>query len=320
MNRLIESGLLRQIPCGVNFSYILEDPGLFQATDYKVLHSWPDGGLLRCMRMLYNGQVMLCYMTEAYKPLSAVLPGLSSEYFLAVAESLIRGILDIKNNGFLFCGNVELSSDKIFVDTATMQVRLVYLPLSRHLFDSENDFENHLRSELLRLIRLAPGLTDYRVAALASDLMDGNLPLEELVCRMARSTPKSAENSRKPEASKIAEERRIPEERETPDINKKKMWLISMNAPKKVKILVNRDSFLIGKRGAAVDAGIDFNKLISRVHCRVDYADGEYTVTDMGSTNGTFLNGTRMSPDTPCVVKNEDILRLANSIFQITIR
>lgn len=310
MNRLIEGGLLRQIPCGANFSYVLTDPGLFQATDYKVLHAQMDGGFLRCMRMLYNGQVMLCYMTDGYKPLSVLLPGLNSETFLAVAESLIRGVLDTRNNGFLFCGNVELSFDRIFVDTNTMQVRLVYLPLSRHLFDNEIEFESHLRSELLKAIRLTPGLADHRVAALAADLMDGTLSLEELIGRIGSG----AEKPPVPEDP-------VPEkEQEGKTKKKQQMWLVSMNAPKKVKFMVDRDSFLIGKRGAAVDAGIDFNKLISRIHCRIDCKNGEYTVTDLGSTNGTYLNGTRLNPNTPCPVKNEDILRLANSIFQVTVR
>lgn len=310
MNRLIESGLLRQIPCGTNFSYVLADPGLFQATDYKVLHAQLDNRFLRCMRMLYNGQVMLCYMTETYKPLSVLLPGLTGENFLSVVESLIQGVLDTQNNGFLFCGNVELSLDRVFVDTNTMQARLVYLPLNRHLFDDENAFELHLRSELLRTIHQTPELSDSRIAMLENDLMDGTLSLRDLLNRIRNgaAAPIPETPDRREEPAAAAEEKA------------KQLWLVAMNAPKKVKFLVDRDSFLIGKRGAAVDAPIDFNKMISRIHCRVDCADGQYTVTDMGSTNGTYLNGNRLNPNTPYPIKHEDILRLANSIFQIMIR
>lgn len=312
MNRLIEGGMLRQIPCGTNFAYVLTDPALFQATDYKVLHAQMDGGFLRCMRMLYNGQVMLSYLTDGLKPLSVLLPGLNAESFLAIAESLIRDVLDIRSNGFLFCGNVELSFDRIFVDTNTMQVRLVYLPLSRHLFDDENAFESFLRSELLRAIHLTPELTGPRIAALAVDLMDGTLSLEDLHSRMNGGTVAESP-ARQPEPPVMPGKPEAPKEAS-------QMWLVSMNAPKKVKFRVDRDRFLIGKRGAAVDAGIDFNKLISRIHCRIDASEGNYTVTDLGSTNGTYLNGNRLNPNTAYPVKHEDILRLANSMFQIQIR
>jgi pSer/pThr/pTyr-binding forkhead associated (FHA) protein len=45
-------------------------------------------------------------------------------------------------------------------------------------------------------------------------------------------------------------------------------------------------------------AGADFildAALVSRVHCRIAVlASGELEVTDLGSTNGTFVNGTRV--------------------------
>lgn len=36
---------------------------------------------------------------------------------------------------------------------------------------------------------------------------------------------------------------------------------------------------------------------ISRIHCRVDLQDGRVTVTDRGSTYGTFVNGRKLEPD-----------------------
>lgn len=33
---------------------------------------------------------------------------------------------------------------------------------------------------------------------------------------------------------------------------------------------------------------------VSRHHCEVVYKDGHYELNDLGSTNGTYLNGTRV--------------------------
>lgn len=35
---------------------------------------------------------------------------------------------------------------------------------------------------------------------------------------------------------------------------------------------------------------------ISRNHCLIEYVEGEFFITDLGSSNGSFINGERMSP------------------------
>jgi DNA-binding response OmpR family regulator len=50
---------------------------------------------------------------------------------------------------------------------------------------------------------------------------------------------------------------------------------------------------LIG-RSSDSDVVLDFN-YISRTHARIEYADSGFVVVDAGSTNGTFVNGRRIS-------------------------
>ena len=39
----------------------------------------------------------------------------------------------------------------------------------------------------------------------------------------------------------------------------------------------------------------------SRTHAEIDYVDGEYVLRDLDSSNGTFVNGTRIKEHTLCV-------------------
>ncbi len=306
MNRLLNKDMLKEIPCGANFSYVLMDNSLFQATDYKVLHSQTDGSFVKCMKMLYNGHVQLYYMPGSQKPLSQLLPNLNAESFLTVLANLFQNILNAKSNGFLFCGNVEQSFDKIFADPSTLKVSLVYLPINDHLFDDEIAFESQLRSELVRLIHTSPALTGPRTYALADNLMDGTLSLEDLLGLIKNgSAPESA----------------VPKTEQKPEVPAKprQMYLLAMNAPVPTKFRIKKDHFVIGKAGGAVDAAITFNKMISRVHCRINKTGTQYTITDLQSANGTFVNKVRLQPNKPHPIKNGDVVRLANSDFQIVI-
>lgn len=81
------------------------------------------------------------------------------------------------------------------------------------------------------------------------------------------------------------------------------------------------DKFLLGKgkitigRGAECDVTID-NAAVSRSHASIEYKDGEYYVSDLGSSNGTFLNGNQL--EAPSIIKPGDNIGVAkfNLSFQ----
>lgn len=56
---------------------------------------------------------------------------------------------------------------------------------------------------------------------------------------------------------------------------------------------IDKQVFLIGKKESEVDGLID-SGCISRIHAKIELEKGEYYITDMNSTNGTYLNGERL--------------------------
>jgi regulator of protease activity HflC (stomatin/prohibitin superfamily) len=72
-------------------------------------------------------------------------------------------------------------------------------------------------------------------------------------------------------------------------------------------------SFLIGREGTIAVEGDG----VSRHHARLEVVAGRMTLTDLGSTNGSFLNGRPLAPNSPAVLGSEDTLRLGKSV-QVT--
>jgi pSer/pThr/pTyr-binding forkhead associated (FHA) protein len=61
-----------------------------------------------------------------------------------------------------------------------------------------------------------------------------------------------------------------------------------------------------------------FEKGVSCNHA-ILHREGEYLMlSDLGSTNGTFVNGQRLTPHEPHVIKNGDQIRLGNLISTVT--
>ena len=74
------------------------------------------------------------------------------------------------------------------------------------------------------------------------------------------------------------------------------------------------DGAIIGRRGSYAQAFAG-QGYVSGNHARLQYnASGQFEVVDLGSTNGTFVNGQQLAPNMPRVVNVGDNLEFAVQI------
>ncbi|MBN1297670.1 FHA domain-containing protein [bacterium] len=71
---------------------------------------------------------------------------------------------------------------------------------------------------------------------------------------------------------------------------------------------------VIGRRGADVNLN---DRLVSRRHAAIEAGSGRYLLKDLGSTNGTFLNG---QPAGMEFLKHGDEIQLGSTLIRFTIR
>ena len=298
-----DRGIISEVKCGSNFEYVLENSAHFVNTDYKVLQSQTNGIFVQCMKMLRNGKVDLYYLTNDYRTISSMFDSITQDMMIQVVINLFADVIEVRNNGFLDCQNIDLSWDKVFVEQNTLKVKLVYIPVSERVFGSYAEYESELRSSIVKLINLAVSAPGERLKQFLQDLLSGSLSLEEVYNK--------SRNAEMPLIIRPLTDDAVP----GPD--ESSIRIVAMNAPEPFEILINRDETLLGKKRELVDAVIPFNKMISRKHCRISRNNGEYYISDEGSANGTYVNRIRLFPGQRQQIKKGDIIRLADSDFQI---
>jgi len=69
--------------------------------------------------------------------------------------------------------------------------------------------------------------------------------------------------------------------------------LLSIHAEQRGNAVVDEEKFIIGKLKGKVNLVLDLPP-VSRIHAGIERRDGKYFLTDLNSTNGTFLNGERL--------------------------
>ena len=344
MNLLVEKGVLQEIDCAKNdFAYLLSDNSLFLSTEYKVLQSQINSSFVRCMKMLYNGKIELYYLVENSRPLSTMLSRLEPEQFMIIAGNLLAGIIDVKSNGFLSCNNIDSTFEHIFVDQATLKVKLVYLPISQHEYQDDETFENALRTRLIQVISRIPRLSSsVKTTQFLADLRNGMLSIEEVYSRIGKKGLDSSfpwtggkeidglylglgrkkmdekKEIRKEIKKEILKGFRDPEPLMPGPQRLATMSLVALDAPTRMELKITKPEFVIGRRETN-DGVIGYNNMVGRTHCKIIREGERYSICDLQSVNGTYVNGVRLQPNTSIEIKNGDTIRLANSSFRVII-
>jgi pSer/pThr/pTyr-binding forkhead associated (FHA) protein len=57
---------------------------------------------------------------------------------------------------------------------------------------------------------------------------------------------------------------------------------------------------------------------LSGTHCKVVKVNGAWHIQDLGSTNGTFVQGSRLAANVPCLLQNNGAVKIATIDFVVT--
>ncbi len=92
--------------------------------------------------------------------------------------------------------------------------------------------------------------------------------------------------------------------------------------------LQGKDTFTLGRRspGQTTLPDVDLTPYnayvqgVSRVHAKITMENGRVSIVDLGSVNGTRVNGNKLKPHVPRVLQHGDIIALGKLKIQIIIR
>jgi hypothetical protein len=304
MNLLLEGGKISEQRVNENFSYTLEKDCSLNQMEYKVMQSQNGTEFVNCMSVLFNGKNQLLYMPGELKTLLSMSRGIDEEDFITIIASLLGCVADIKKNGFLSCQNIEIASDKIYVDPVTYNIRLIYVPIQPKIYEDYTSFEDDLRMGVTRIINSEFNMHGKKIQQLYYDLYDKSVKLEDLYEKIRKKNTDNDQATKK-ESEKTS---RV-----------KRMCLTALDAPIHTVIEVNQDALSIGRNASMSDVAINFNSAIGRKHCTILRNASFFMIKDENSVNGTFVNNVKVVPGQIRRLDDGDVISLANTKFKVKI-
>ena len=82
------------------------------------------------------------------------------------------------------------------------------------------------------------------------------------------------------------------------------------------EFVINKDNFVIGRSTDSADYAV-LETAVSRTHCKISQVGNRVAVIDLGSANGTFVNGARLNSGEARYISDKDVLRIGHSDFLI---
>jgi two-component system cell cycle response regulator len=103
--------------------------------------------------------------------------------------------------------------------------------------------------------------------------------------------------------------RELQKAKESPDC-----FVIVRGNPMGHRFFLEKDESIIG-RDPSADISIS-DQLVSRKHAKVVRSNGQVTLEDLKSSNGTVINGNRVEAGNPILLAKEDMIKLGNMVLK----
>lgn len=82
------------------------------------------------------------------------------------------------------------------------------------------------------------------------------------------------------------------------------------------RIIITGEEFVLGKDPSQTNYWLTGNSAISRIHAVILHKGTDYMISDKNATNGTFVNGEKVAALQEIILKDNDIVKLADEDFE----
>ena len=295
MQELIDAGLINEIRNEHYVGYILARNNFFYNTVYQIMRKSAKDGLLRCYVSKNNGKIKLIYDTEGYRQYDSIVDTLNETQFMELIYRFLLTLEKIKKNGFIQIETLDISVDKVFVDVHSMEIGIICLPvIFNYTGQTQNFSERKILKTLSAMLYQSEFISNYYMMQLFEDCRTEQYLLDD-ICGFLR-------NGRYGDSNLIIDE----------VANESQIRLICNADQKNESILIQKDYFVLGKSETQCDSAILSSPNVSRKHCALSREIDGWYVQDLDSTNGTYINGTRVMNGEKLPVHHGDEILIAD--------
>lgn len=301
-----------------HISYTL-DNDKYSKLALKMLSNSMSQNIIKPISIRNNGARRFLYSVKDLKSLASCSSELDDGLIFSVLHQYKELLREIESQTYLKKEFLELDSDRVFIDFQTREVKFIIIPVfSQGESDSHISFLEKNYAFISSVIGKNDHFEDGRLSSLLkkciylreheNDITGRVGYMEDILSFVLKEFDDEAvinvnnEYSKEPDSEKGKVIREIE--------------LHHDGVYGTFSLYITKSRFTIGK-SADNDGVLNMNPAVSRSHLMIEVDNNSVYVTDLGSRNHTFINGSLISANEKAVLKDKSCLRIADMDFEV---
>lgn len=269
----------------------------------KVLNKQRIETMLPCIHVQYNMKDRLLYDVEQYIPLEEAKEELEEKDTFFILYELLKLLEEVGSNGFVPLEAIQPGADMIFWEAQKKKAYFIVLPIAKEYGNGEHKSWNKRLSDTLN--ELCANLPDEKAETITQNLVKPG-KIADIIAGLMPVLDSFIAEIQKQENTHV-------------QTRHKELQLLHDGTYGQFAFYIRKKEFIIGKRRDSVDGYLGVSDAVSRLHCRIIYREDCFLVSDMGSSNHTFINGTLVKAQEEKKLAEGDRLRIADVDFKVRI-
>lgn len=188
---------------------------------------------------------------------------------------------------------------------------------------TDSDYEDQVKRLETAILQLKPMQEIYRLIMLA---LAGVILLIALIIlvvwlRNRKRDKRLQYYADEQEDKTVQRGKAVPLDMEmTVELSEKRPTAYLIHRNSGTRLLIAKDNFVLGSKKGSTDYCITGNPAVSRRHAAIVNEGGILFLKDLESMNHSYVNDRQLEPGEKLVIRNQDIIRLANEEFVFEMR
>ncbi len=305
MNEFLCSAFADEIDSEYYTAFLIKDNSYFYNTVYQIVKRNASDRYVKVYKVIMNGNIKLVYDTEGLTSLIKFAMSAKTKDFMEVIEKIINELVKIRTDSFVQLETVDIRPDRIFLDEER-NPKFICLPVSiMSGIDTLAMFEANLRALITNILYQSECMDNAYIKILFDDCMNMEASIDDLVNGFKEKKYGIFNDTSETDVSRGRES------------IYGYFWLKAEDSENVSDIIVTKQNFVIGKSETETDYTIKESTAVSRRHLEFVISERKIFILDLGSTNGTYVNGNLLTPDSYVPVNYGDIIDIADLRYTV---
>lgn len=297
-----------------HIAYTLEENETMFSLGNRVISKLNLETIIESNSVKVNGCDRLLYDLQGLKPIQESLPVLKQQEIITLLKSFIHLIKELDESDFIDIHAVDVYRERIFYDTASKKLRCVVLPVNTnyHIHDGMEWQEKYRNTLILfcnYIFRMRP--TDYNYFYYF--IMDSSRTDIEITNYLIEYNFEGADI--RDEKNHFTEKHVANTVGAEEKINNKVLTLEHNREGENYTFRICQQEYTIGKSAKYANGVINCSSSVSRKHCLIRRVGDGFTIEDLGSMNGTWINGYKLETAKSYTIQDGDMIQLADVVL-----